>query len=134
MAARTKLAFHRLSNIDIRRWVSLHSKNEVAVLYGIWISVREDWIRLKSRPSANDETTYLILVLVEDERRGLPVELDGTSSSIDSLTRRRHVNEDMRVEDGKMSGECVCCEVMGTSSRFRHSLNGMLCQDAQWER
>ena len=33
-------------------------------------------IRLKSSPSANSETTYLILVLVEDERRLLPVELD----------------------------------------------------------
>ena len=36
------------------------------MLYGMWISVREDWIRLKSSPSTNDETTYLILVLVED--------------------------------------------------------------------
>ena len=77
------------------------------MLYGVWISVREDWIRLKSIPSANDETTYLVLVLVEDERRGLPVELDGTSSSIDTLMRRgRHVDEDMReVEVGRMSGE-----------------------------
>ena len=46
------------------------------------------------------------MVLVEDERRGLPVELDGTSSSVDALTRgRRHVDEDMRVEDGRISGE-----------------------------
>ena len=49
------------------------------MLYGVRISVREDWIRLKSSPSTNDETTYLILVLVEDERRRLSVELDGTS-------------------------------------------------------
>ena len=68
MAARTKLVFHRLSNVDVGQWVSLRSKNEVAMLYGVWISVREDWIRLKSSPSANDETTYLVLVLVEDER------------------------------------------------------------------
>ena len=59
------------------------------MLYGVWISVREDWIRLKSSPSANDETTYLVLVLVEDQRRRLPVELDGTSSSVDTLARRR---------------------------------------------
>ena len=64
------------------------------MLYGVWISVREDWIRLKSSPSTNDETTYLVLVLVEDERRGLPVELDGMSSSVDPLARRRrHVDE-----------------------------------------
>ena len=64
-------------------------------------------MRLKSNPSANDEMTYLVLVLVEDKRRGLPVELDGTSSSVDPLARRRrHVDEDMRrVEDGRMSGE-----------------------------
>ena len=67
------------------------------MLYGMWISVQEDWIRLKSCPSANDETTYLVLVLVEDQRRSLPVELDGTSSNIDPLARRRrHVDEDMR--------------------------------------
>ena len=53
--------------------------------------------KVKSSPSANDETTYLIMVLVKDERRGLPVELNGTSSSVDPLTRRRrHVDEDMR--------------------------------------
>ena len=71
----------------------LCSKKEVAVLYGVWISVREDWIRLKSSPSANDETTYFVLVLVEDQRRCLPVELDGMSSSVDPLARRRrHVD------------------------------------------
>ena len=59
------------------------------MLYGALISVQEDWIRLKSIPSANDETTYLVLVLVEDERRGLPIELDGTSSSVNPLARRR---------------------------------------------
>ena len=76
------------------------------MLYGMWISVQEDWIRLKLIPSTNDETTYLVLVLVEDERRGLPVELDGTTSSVNPLARRRrHVDEDMRVEDGRMSGE-----------------------------
>ena len=74
------------------------------MLYGVWISVREDWIRLKSSPSTNDETTYLVLVLVEDQRRCLPVELDGTSSSVDPLARRRrHVNGMKRVEDGRMS-------------------------------
>ena len=63
----------------------------------MWISVQEDWIRLKSSPSANDETTYFVLVLVEDQRRCLPVELDGTSSSVDPLVRRRrHVDEEMR--------------------------------------
>ena len=46
------------------------------------------------------------MVLVEDERRGLSVELDGTSSSVDSLVRRRRHVEDMkRVGDGRMSGE-----------------------------
>ena len=106
MAARTKSAFHKSSNVDAGQWVSLRSKNEVAVLYGVWISVREDWIRLKSIPSTNDETTYLVLVFVEDERRGLPVELDGTSSSVDTLTRgRRHVDDMKRVVDGRMSGE-----------------------------
>ena len=46
------------------------------------------------------------MVLVEDERQGLPVELDSTSSSVDSLTRRRrHIGEDERVEVGRMSGE-----------------------------
>ena len=50
--------------------------------------------------------TYLVLVLVEDERRGLPVELDGMSSSVDSLVRRRrHDTRYERVEDGRMSGE-----------------------------
>ena len=89
MAARTKSAFHKSSNINDRQWVSLHSKNEAAMLYGMLISVQEDCIRLKSCPSANDETTYLILVLVEDKRQGLPVELDGMTSSIDVLVRRR---------------------------------------------
>ena len=78
------------------------------MLYGMWISVREDWIRLKLNPSTNDETTYLVLVLVEDQRRRLPVELDGTLSSIDMLARRRrHDIRYERVEDGRMSGECV---------------------------
>ena len=46
------------------------------------------------------------MVLVEDERRGLPVELDGTMSSVDPLARRRRHVEDMkRVEDERMSGE-----------------------------
>ena len=61
--------------------------------------------KVKSSPSANDEMTYLIMVLVEDERRSLPVELDGTLSSVDPLTRRRHVDDMKRVEDGRMSGE-----------------------------
>ena len=52
--------------------------------------------KVKSSPSTNDETTYLVMVLVEDKRRGLPVELDGTSSSVDMLARgRRHVDEDI---------------------------------------
>ena len=46
------------------------------------------------------------MVLVEDERRGLPVELDGTADSVDSLARRgRHVDDMKRVVDGRMSGE-----------------------------
>ena len=78
------------------------------MLYSVWISVREDWIRLKSSPSANDETTYLVLVLIQDQRRRLPVELDGMLSSVDMLARsRRHDTRDERVEDGRMSGECV---------------------------
>ena len=96
MAARTKLVFHKSLNIDVGQWVSLRSKKEAAVLYGVWISVREDWIRLKSSPSANDETTYLVLVFIEDQGRRLPVELDGTSSSVDPLARRRrHDRQDM---------------------------------------
>ena len=87
MAARTKSAFHKLSNVDVRRWVSLRSKNEAAMLYGMWISVQEDWIRLKSSPSSNDEMTYLILVLVEDKRQCLSVELNGMSSSVNTLAR-----------------------------------------------
>ena len=76
------------------------------MLYSVLISVWEDYIRLKSSPSTNDETTYLVMVLVEDERRGLSVELDGTSSSVDPLARRRRHSDDMkRVEDGRMSGE-----------------------------
>ena len=126
MAARTKLAFHKSSNINVGQWVLLCSKSEVAILYSMWISVREDWIRLKSSPSANDEMTYLVLVLVEDKRQGLPVELDSTLSGIDALARRRRHGKKRRVEDGRMSGECVCCEMMETSSRFRHPLNGML--------
>ena len=80
------------------------------MLYGVWISVQEDCIRLKSCPSANDETTYLILVLVEDERRCLSVELDGTTSSVNTLMRgswdddRRRYE---RVEDGRTSGRCA---------------------------
>ena len=106
MAARTKSEFHKSSNVDVGQWVSLRSKKEAAVLYGVLISVQEDYIRLKSSPSTNDETTYLVMVLIEDERRGLPVELDGTTDSVDSLARRRrHVDEDMRVVDGRMSGE-----------------------------
>ena len=77
----------------------------MAVLYSVLISVWEDWIRLKSCPSTNDETTYLVLVLVEDERRHLSVELNGTTSSVNSLMRRRHVMKYERVEDGRMSGE-----------------------------
>ena len=46
------------------------------------------------------------MVLVEDERRSLPVELDGTTSGVDPLARRRrHVDDMKRVEDGRMSGE-----------------------------
>ena len=86
--------------------MSLRSKKEAAVLYGVLISVREDYIRLKSSPSANDETTYLVMVLIKDERRGLPVELDGAADSVDSLTRsRRHVDDMKRVVVGRMSGE-----------------------------
>ena len=34
------------------------------------------------------------MVLVEDKRRGLLIELDGTADSVDSLARRRrHVDE-----------------------------------------
>ena len=63
------------------------------MLYGVLISAREDCIRLKSSPSTNDETTYLVMVLIEDERRGLPVEFDGTTDSVDSLARsRRHID------------------------------------------
>ena len=106
MAARTKSEFHKSSNVDVGRWVSLRSKNEAAVLYGVSRSMREDYIRLKSSPSANDETTYLVMILVEDERRGLPVEFNGTSSSVDALARgRRHVDDMKRVVDGRMSGE-----------------------------
>ena len=106
MAARTKSEFHKSSNVDVGRWVSLRSKKEAAVLYGVLISVREDYIRLKSSPSANDETTYLIMVLVEDKRRGLSVELDSSADSVDSLARRRrHVDDMKRVEVGRMSGE-----------------------------
>ena len=62
--------------------------------------------KVKSSPSTNDETTYLIMVLVEDERGSLSVELDGTLSSIDSLARRgRHIDDMRRVEVGRMSGE-----------------------------
>ena len=62
--------------------------------------------KVKASPSANDETTYLIMVLVEDERRGLPVEFNSAADSVDSLARRRrHVDEDIRVVDGRMSGE-----------------------------
>ena len=75
------------------------------MLYSMWISVWEDWIRLKLSPSTNDEMTYLVLVLVEDERQSLPVELYGMTSSIDTLTRRSWHDE--RVEDGKMSSECA---------------------------
>ena len=52
--------------------------------------------KVKSSPSANDETTYLVMVLVEDERRGLPVELDGMSSSVNPLARRRRHFDDIR--------------------------------------
>ena len=52
--------------------------------------------------------TYLILVLVEDERRSLPIELDGMTSSVNPLARRRrHDTRYERVEDGRMSGEYV---------------------------
>ena len=62
--------------------------------------------KVKSSLSANNETTYLVLVLVEDQGRRLPVKLDGTSSSIDTLARgRRHDTRNKRVEDGRMSGE-----------------------------
>ena len=77
----------------------------MAVLYGVLISVQKDWIRLKSSPSANDGTTYLVLVLVKDQRRHLPVELDGTLSSVDVLARRRHDTRYARVEVGRMIGE-----------------------------
>ena len=46
------------------------------------------------------------MVLVEDERRGLPIELDSVADSVDSLARRRrHVDDMKRVEVGRMSGE-----------------------------
>ena len=101
----TKSAFHKLSNIDEGRWVLLHSKKEAAVLYGIWISKQEDWIRLKSSPSTNDETTYLVLVLIEDKRWGLPVELDDMTSSIDMLASSQHDDRKRckRREDERMS-------------------------------
>ena len=53
--------------------------------------------KVKSSPSTNDEMTYLILVLVEDKRRCLPVELNSMLSGVDTLVRRSwHDNEDMR--------------------------------------
>ena len=46
------------------------------------------------------------MVLVEDERRGLPVELDGTTNSVDPLARRRrHVDDIEKIVDERMSGE-----------------------------
>ena len=64
--------------------------------------------KVKVCPSANDETTYLVLILVEDKRRGLPVELDGTTSSVNPLARRRrHIGGVKRVGVGRMSGECA---------------------------
>ena len=60
--------------------------------------------KVKSSPSTNDETTYLVL---EDERQGLPIELDGTSSSVNPLARRRRHSDEgyERVEDGRVSSE-----------------------------
>ena len=76
------------------------------MLYGVLISVWEDYIRLKSSPSTNDETTYLVMVLIENERRGLPVEFDGAADSVNSLARSgRHVDDEKRVVVGRMSGE-----------------------------
>ena len=77
--------------------------------YGVWISAQEDKIRLKSSPSANDETTYQILVLIEDKRRGSPVKLDSTVDSVSVFASSWHddIEKIERVEDGRMSGECA---------------------------
>ena len=46
------------------------------------------------------------MILVENKRRGLPVEFDGTADSVNSLARRgRHVDDMKSVVDGRMSGE-----------------------------
>ena len=52
--------------------------------------------------------TYRILVLIEDEGKSLPVELDGPMSSIGMLMSSWHDDRRYeRVEDGRMSGECA---------------------------
>ena len=41
---------------------------------------------VKILSSDNDEMTYQVLILVEDKRRGSPVELNGMMDSIGTLT------------------------------------------------
>ena len=78
--------------------------------------------KVKECPSANDETTYLVLVLVEDERRGLPVELDGTSSSIDPLARRRrHVDEKTLGAEGALPSRHIE-SFLRVFKQFTHNL------------
>ena len=45
------------------------------------------------------------MVLIEDERRGLPVEFNSAADSVNSLARRRRHVDEKRVVDGRMSGE-----------------------------
>ena len=51
----------------------------------------------------------LTLVLIEDERGGSPVELDGAADSISALASSWHDDrwKIERVEDGRMSGKCA---------------------------
>ena len=106
MAAKTKSVFHKSSNVDVERWVLLRSKNEAAVLYGVWISVQKDWIRLKSSPSANDEMTYLVLVLLKTIGDSSLLNLMAHQVALTRWREEEGMLQDMRrVEDGRMSGE-----------------------------
>ena len=62
---------------------------------------------VKVYSSANDEATYWILVLVEDKRSS-PVELNGMANSISMLVRSWYDVRRMReVEDGRMCAVSV---------------------------
>ena len=65
---------------------------------------------VKILSSDNDEMTYQVLVLIENERRSSPVELDSAADSVNMLANSWHDDEEVGEEDRQWEevfGECA---------------------------